>query len=81
MYFLMSNFEDIFIAGISGRELYDIVWSAVRRLREISLNVTVIVSDGASCNRNFFKLHKSSDCVKDGVTYKVKNIFDPSRYT
>ena len=42
--------------------------------------MVVIVSDGASTNRKFFKLHKSSDCTRDGIVYKTKNIIDPSRY-
>ena len=29
--------------------------------------MVVIVSDGASTNRKFFKLHKSSDCTRDGI--------------
>ena len=65
--------------GISGKELYDLVWTAIRRLREVGLNVTVIVSDGASTNRTFFKLHKDTEYMKKGVVYKAQNIFDPSK--
>ena len=53
------------------------MWTAIRRLKQIGLIVSVIVSD-ASTNRMFFKLHKDSECTKKGVVYKVKNI-DPSR--
>jgi hypothetical protein len=33
-----------------------------------------------SNNRKFFKLHKSSDCMRDGIVYKVRNIYDPNKY-
>ena len=66
--------------GVSGKDLYNLVWTAIRRLEEIGLHVVVIVSDGASNNRVFFKLHKDLECTKNGVVYKVKNIFAPSRY-
>ena len=69
----------MYYTGVTGKDLYDLVWTAIRRLKEIGLNVSVIVSDGVSTNRMFFKLHKDSEYMKKGVVYKVKNIFDPSR--
>lgn len=41
---------------------------------EIDLKVVVIVSDGMSSNRKFFKSHKHKSNTKEGVTYKVQNI-------
>ena len=38
----------------------------------------VIVADGATSNRNFFKLHKHEDGTK-GVTFKVRDIFEPTK--
>jgi hypothetical protein len=66
--------------GISGFELCDLVWTAVRRLLEIGLNVVVIVCDGAGANRSFFKMHKDEGIMKKGVVYKVKNRFDTNKY-
>lgn len=51
------------------------MWGAIRRLREIGLCVRVIVADGTTSNRNFFKLHKHEDGIKEGVTFKVRDIF------
>uniref|UniRef100_A0A1X7TZ77 Uncharacterized protein n=2 Tax=Amphimedon queenslandica TaxID=400682 RepID=A0A1X7TZ77_AMPQE len=65
---------------ISGQELYHIVWSAVRRLKEIGLEVVLVVADGIGNNRTFFKLHKE-DYMKGGVVYtETKNIYNPSKY-
>ena len=48
---------------------------------EVQVSVVVIVADGITTYRKFFKLYKSLNDVEDGVTYKVKNIYDPSRYS
>jgi hypothetical protein len=52
----------------------------VRRLKEIGLEVVLVVADGVSNNRKFFKLHHDTDCFKDGVLYKTKNIYNPCKY-
>ena len=66
--------------AIPGQELYDIIWSTIRKLKEIGLNAVVVVSDGMCTNRRFFKLHRHEDGMKNGLVYRVKNIYDPSRY-
>jgi hypothetical protein len=65
---------------ISGSELYDVIWNAIRRLKEIGLEVILIVADGICNNRKFFKQHQAADCMKEGVVYRVKNIYDPTKY-
>ena len=37
------------------------------------------MADGATSNRNFFKLHKHKDGTKEGVTFKVRDIFEPTK--
>lgn len=56
--------------SLGGDQLYSIVWGAVRRLEACGMKVLALTSDGASCNRNFYKLHKSTS---DHVMYKAKN--------
>uniref|UniRef100_A0A1X7TG45 Uncharacterized protein n=1 Tax=Amphimedon queenslandica TaxID=400682 RepID=A0A1X7TG45_AMPQE len=65
---------------ISGQELYDIIWTAIRKLKEVELEVVLVVADGISTNRKFFKLHSDASCIKDGVVYKAKNIYDPTKF-
>jgi hypothetical protein len=65
--------------GISAEELYNVIWKAVRLLMEIELKVVLMVSDGMSTNRKFFKFHKHNTNTKNGVVYKVRNLCDPSR--
>jgi hypothetical protein len=66
--------------AVSANDLYSIIWTAIRKLKEIGLEVVLVVADGMSNNRKFFKLHKSSDCMRDGIVYKVRNIYDPNKH-
>lgn len=68
------------LVAVSGQDLYEIVWTAVRMLKEIGLEIILVVADGVGNNGKFFKLHRSNDCMKDVVIYEVKNIYDPSKY-
>ena len=43
----------ILCIAVSGQDLYHIIWTAVRRLKEIGLEVVPIVADGVSTNRKF----------------------------
>ncbi len=53
--------------------LFPIVWDGIRQLECIGLKVICVTADGASCNRKFFRMHRS----KDGF-YKTHNPFaDP----
>jgi hypothetical protein len=61
---------------ISGKELYNIIWTGIHHLKQIDLEVVLIVADGICNNRTFFKLHKNDSLMKGGVVYKTKNIYD-----
>lgn len=60
-------------------ELYSIIWSAVRRLLQIVIHVVCFVSDGSSVNRKFYQDHKDTNCMKDGVVFKTRNIYEVDR--
>lgn len=72
--------------SLGGDQLYSIVWGAVRRLEACGFRVLAITCDGASCNRSFFRLHRSAGDDDDDdqddnydkeresvVLYKTKN--------
>ena len=68
------------ITDLTGLQLHDIVWGAVRRLQEIALQVDCIVCDGGKPNRKFIHDHISEEGVRDGVVYKVRNMYDPTKF-
>ena len=46
-----------------------------------NLCVIAVVSDGASCNRSFIKLHRSmSNIAEVDVVYCTVNLYHPSLY-
>ena len=55
---------------ISGDQLYSLVWGCVRRLEACGFKVLALTCDGASANRKFLKLHKSSG---EDMVYKTMN--------
>ena len=57
-------------------------WRAVVILENTcNLCVIAVVSDGASCNRSFSKLHRSMSNIADAdVVYRTVNLYHPSRY-
>ena len=57
-------------------------WRAVMILENTwNLCVIAVVSDGASCNRSFIKLHRSMSNIADvDVVYRNVNLYHPSRY-
>ena len=71
---ILSNLEFLYVSfpctSVSGDELYSFVWGCVRRLESCGLKVIALTCDGASANRKFFKLHKSST---DDIIYKTIN--------
>ena len=69
-----------FYTGLTGTDLHEILWGAVRHLLEIGLNVVCIVADGAKSNRKFFRDHAHPDGTKDGIVYRARNIYDPSKF-
>ena len=60
----------ILCLAVNGQDLCHIIWTAVRRLKEIGLEVVLIVAEGVSTNRNYFKLHNDAQCMKDGIVYQ-----------
>ena len=58
---------------ISGSQLFPIVWEVVEALELSGFPVYALVADGASSNRQFYKL--CCKHVKNGVPYKTKNPF------
>ena len=61
---ILSNFEFPYVpfpcSSISADQLYSLVWGCVRRLEACGFKVIALTCDGASANRKFLKLHKSS---------------------
>ena len=45
----------------TGYHLYNLVWNVVYWLEYAGFNVRAVVSDGASANRKFYRIHKSED--------------------
>lgn len=56
-------------SSVSGDQLYSLVWGCVHRLEACGFKVVALTCDGASANRKFLKLHKSSK----ELTYKTEN--------
>ena len=52
--------------------IFLLAWEAVRNLEESGFKVMVMVCDGASSNRMFFRMH-CTQSRKEEVTYKTKN--------
>ena len=68
--------------GILSYEIMCTFWRAVMILENTcNLCVIAVVSDGASCNRPFIKLHRSMSNIADvDVVYHTVNLYHPSRY-
>ena len=64
--------------GVTADRLYPIIWDAVRNLEGCGLKVMVIVCDGASPNRIFFKMHKAASKPQE-VVYKTLNPFSEDK--
>ncbi len=79
---LLNLIHDViwFRIGLTGLQLHDIIWGGIRRLQEISLQVDCIVCDGGKANRKFFHDHMSAEGTRDGVVYKVCNMYDPTKF-
>ena len=61
--------------GVKSFQIMPIFWKAVLYLEKCDLKVVSFTADGASPNRNHFRIHKSLEC-NDGkdVVYRAKNI-------
>ncbi|XP_047124807.1 uncharacterized protein LOC124807192 isoform X3 [Hydra vulgaris] len=62
--------------GVTASQIMSTFWKAVSVLElECALKVIAAVSDGASPNRLFYKMHKGMDNIESFVVYRSKNIF------
>ena len=69
--------------GVTSSQIFPLFWKAVAILElTCKLKVIATVSDGASQNRAFYKMHAllSNEDNPDLVTFKTKNIYAPDRY-
>ena len=57
----------------SGEILHPIVWECVEHLEMVGLKVLAFVSDGASCNRKFYSMHKPKGSCP--AVHKINNIY------
>ena len=55
--------------GVTGDQLYPIVWEGIRIIESTGLKVIAITADGASPNRKFFRMHGG------GTVYKTRNVY------
>ena len=68
--------------GFDSDQLYPIVWEAVRVLEMTGFYVRAFISDGATPNRRFYRLHRLADgrnLSMEGVVYWAINRFDSKR--
>ena len=63
------------VSNLSGGLLMDLVWEAIFRLEKMGFHVLAITCDGASTNRQFWKLHSNDTFVN-----KIQNVYSPDRY-
>ena len=62
-------------------QIMDRFWRAVCILEDTcELHVIAAVSDGASSNRSFYKMHRHLSKSESEVVYRTENIFHPGRY-
>ena len=67
--------------GINAHQIMSLFWDAVSYLElSCTLPVVACVSDGASANRKFYKMHATADDDNDGIPHKTLNPFCNERY-
>ena len=57
---VQQTFSQLYAKTACAADIFPIVWEVVRNLECCGLKVIAITCDGASANRKFFKMHKSS---------------------
>ena len=74
--FSKLSFAFRYFAGLVSRsaKLFALVWKATEILESIGFYVRCFVSDGASPNRKFYKIHRGEE-----LTYKTTNVHSPDR--
>jgi len=67
---------------VTAPQIFTLFWKAVSILElTCNLHVIALVSDGASSNRNFYRMHKDiSDCIDSPVVYRTINLFGRDRF-
>ena len=60
--------------GFTSAKLFPLVWKATEILESVGFYVRCFVSDGASPNRKFYKIHGGEE-----LTYKTTNVHSPDR--
>ena len=64
--------------GITADFLYPIIWKAIMHLEiDCGLKVLFVTCDGASPNRRFFEMHRTT--VDDEIVYHAQNKFAPDK--
>lgn len=65
---------------LTGLQLNDIIWGAIRRLMEIGIHIICLVCDGGKPNRKFLHNHFTKEGTRNGIAYKVRNMYDPQKF-
>ena len=63
--------------GVTSNQLYLCLYEAVLFLETAGFKVRALVSDGASPNRKFYRLHEKDNST--GISFKTTNPFAPER--
>ncbi|XP_033114332.1 uncharacterized protein LOC117114750 [Anneissia japonica] len=63
--------------GASSDELFSCLWEAVEYVETAGFRVRAFISDGASRNRKFYRLHSTPGSTS--ITYVTHNEIDPTR--
>ena len=67
--------------GVTAYQIFPIFWKAVNILKNIDLKVIATTSDGASANRNFFRMHKRLiGNSEKAVVYRTENLFSREKH-
>ena len=59
--------------GLTGDQLFNIVWDGIGVLESIGFKVRFLCCDGASPNQRFYNMHLTGNNVGDGVVYWAFN--------
>ena len=68
------------VSSLTGEQLFPIVWEGVKIIELLGRKVLCITTDGASPNRNFFKMHRSiqessKSTSEPSIVYKTENVY------
>lgn len=79
---LKFSFAYFATKGVTAHQIMSTFWEAIGILElTCKLMVVACVSDGASPNRKFFRMHHMMDgCIDNDVVYRTVNLFAPDRF-